>query len=131
MHCTRKTISSDPVARAEGWRWYDGLTQGGKHLVDVVCPVCAGATEAATDERWNVGCTTCSWSHEEDRWEGDEPLLNAKEARSLAFDHQCEPELWIRSPDGTEYRPDDFDHDGKLRKADPDRVLHALAAVTS
>lgn len=125
-HCTRSTNSSDAVARAEGWRWYDGPTMGGKRLVDVVCPFCAGA-RIATDakESWNAGCETCGWTFAGDHWDDDdEPLRDARDAREVALDHECEPERWITAPDGRRFSPDDFDRNGKLRK----RLVGAGAA---
>jgi hypothetical protein len=88
---------------------------GGGHLVDVACPRCTGLATpevAAKQSWWGAGCETCGWYFDDE----DEPLLNASDARLVALDHQCEPEPWIRHPDGREFSPDDFDHDGKLRK---------------
>lgn len=116
-HCYRNTMSNDAGARAQGWRWYDGPTLGGGHLSDVVCPVCAGtATPEVASAEWRVGCNTCEWEFEPFDDSDDEKLLTGKAANSVADDHECEPDVWIRPP-GTDrdYRTSDFDRDGNLR----------------
>lgn len=114
-HCKRFTTrSSDDVARAQGWRWYDGPTVGGGHLVDVVCPVCSGHAEPEVAE-WLVGCRTCDWQYEP--WDPDERILTGKQALNVLDGHECEPELWIR-PSGSDvdYRREAFDYKtGELR----------------
>jgi hypothetical protein len=111
-HCPRTTQVQDAVARAQGWRWYDGPTLGGGHLSDVVCPYCAGtATEPDPAEEWHVGCRTCDWDSAED---GDR-IINGKDAVSAARFHECEPEVWIRPPGADrDYTDWDFDRDGNL-----------------
>lgn len=112
-HCNIATRSSDDVARAKGWRWYSGPTQGGGHLDDVVCPACSGRGEPALLQ-WQVGCRTCGWEHE--AWDEDERITDGKSALSVLDYHECEPELWIRPPGADmDYRPSAFDRDGNLR----------------
>lgn len=41
-HCPRLTRLSRANARNSGWRFYDGTTEGGKELHDVICNVCTG-----------------------------------------------------------------------------------------
>lgn len=103
-HCSASTRSSVDVARMAGWRMFDGTTQGGKPLNDVVCPSCAGTapdSEAANaGPSWRVRCSTCDWMYED---EYDEGPLDAKAARSLAYDHQCEPYVQIAPPSGDQW----------------------------
>lgn len=112
-HCPRFTRSSDEVARVQGWRWYDGPTQGGGHLSDVVCPVCAGYAEPESEE-WIVGCRTCDWESIAD--DADDRILTGKDAIATTRMHECEPDLWIRPPGSdVDYHPFAFDRDGELR----------------
>lgn len=43
---------------------------------------------------WGVSCTTCGWQSDEDR---DGPL-DADDARRLADDHMCEPDVHLEPP---------------------------------
>jgi hypothetical protein len=48
---------------------------------------------AHADQEWAVGCYTCGWEDD------DEPILSKKEAQSVAFEHECEADTWIMSPE--------------------------------
>lgn len=114
-HCLNTTRSSRDVARVTGWRMWSGTTEGGKQVDDVVCPTCAGTTPADdAPKSFQVRCQTCDWD-----WiaeDGEEPL-DARSAKDMADDHQCEPDVTIVAPDGTEYRPRDLNRDGSLRQS--------------
>lgn len=93
-HCGREGKSSESVLRVQGWRLFNGESQTGKPLNDVVCPTCAGtATEPLPG--WRVGCHTCFWEWED---EYDEGPLSKKDAQSIADDHECEPDTWVAPP---------------------------------
>jgi hypothetical protein len=112
-HCPRQTLSTDPVAWHLGWRWFNGTTQGGQELQDVLCPGChRGQTST-----WNVECRTCWWAFSSDDFEpGAVPLATARDAVPLAREHRCEPDMWIFDPDGNGKALDAYDRDGNLRK---------------
>lgn len=101
-HCTATTTASESDARALGWRWYEGPSQTGKPISDVVCPECAGdfsrtLSRYEDDEPgWAVGCRTCGWEYDAE-FDGD-PLRTEREAMNEADDHRCEPETWTRAP---------------------------------
>lgn len=44
---------------------------------------------------WSVRCVTCNWEWEDDYNEGP---LDEAEAKRLADDHECEPEVQVRAP---------------------------------
>lgn len=98
-NCPAHTRSSLDVARALGWRVWDGESVTGKSLTVRICPQCAGGH--AGDEKpppagsWRVGCDTCDWEWED---EYDEGPLTEKDARRLADDHECEPSTWVKPP---------------------------------
>lgn len=108
-HCGRSGgMTSVEVLRAGGWRLFEGVSQTGKPLSDVVCPWCAGTVETPPPG-WKVRCRTCDWEYED---EDDEPL-DAKPAKQVARDHECEP--WVEiSPPGSERwgGPSWFNNDG-------------------
>lgn len=131
-HCPRSTYSSLDVARMEGWRLFNGVSQTGKHLDDVVCPVCAGTNEPPEPrpEGWVVACRTCEWQSNEDP---DDPdlfaELTAKDAKWLAREHRCEKWMEIRPPGNTTwYPPDSINDDGSL-VADP-RLAEFAKAIS-
>lgn len=64
---------------------------------------------------WQIRCNTCDWEYDpEDEW-GDIPI-DAKAAKRIADDHECEPWVEIRSPgDGSWRRPSRFNDDGTVR----------------
>lgn len=49
---------------------------------------------------WRVRCKTCTWEWGEDDEEG---VLDAKEAKQVAQDHDCEPWVQISPPDGDDW----------------------------
>jgi hypothetical protein len=101
-HCNRRTYSSRDVARAEGWRTFQGKSVTGKDLDDVICPICSGtATPVDAGEVWTVGCSTCDWVSTED---DDEPILDAPDAMAVATDHRCQPKVYIVDPQGIRSR---------------------------
>ena len=117
-HCPSSTGSTLDAARMLGWRMFQGVSQTGKPLDDVVCPTCAGtASEPDAPESWSVRCLACDWCSDDDGPD-EEPLLSAKDAYSLGYDHECEPEIELRAPDaGARWeRLDDFNRDGTLRR---------------
>jgi hypothetical protein len=115
-HCPRQTASTDAVAWASGWRWFQGTTQGGNDLDDVLCPCCAGI-KSPEENPWYVGCYTCDWDFMSDDFEpGDQVLTTAADAVALGRDHQCGPDIWIEDPDHKVRRLGDFDNMGNLRR---------------
>lgn len=107
-HCRREagTAWADKDAlRAAGWRVYDGPSMTGKELHLLVCPWCAGTTDAIDPEtHWRVGCASCDWEYDPDDDDnvGDrtEPLGEA-EADRIAADHWCSPQIWTQRPKRT------------------------------
>lgn len=115
-HCPRRIDSTDDVARAAGWRWYSGPTVGGGHLNDVVCPVCAGVADPEALAIWEVTCETCDWSSVDD--EG-ERITTAVDAVTTGQDHECEPVIRVKTPEGKFHNLGEFKNDGTLRSAVP------------
>ena len=114
-HCGASSLSSDDVARLQGWRWYRGESITGKPIEDVVCPACAGFADPEAAKVWTVGCRTCHWQYEP--FEDDDEIRSGVRAVDLAHDHDCEPDVYITMPnDPTEYEPYDFNRDGTLRR---------------
>lgn len=102
-HCDARTNSSPAVARAAGWRMFDGVSQTGKPLSDVVCPSCAGEVDAnqlIRAKSWDVMCDLCDWTYSEVDNDDFEPLLSEKEAKQVARDHECTPLLRLKPPHG-------------------------------
>lgn len=96
-HCSRSTPMSERNARHSGWRVWRGVTLGGQEKEDIVCPACVGdVPEGEKPVGWSVGCLTCDWEWEDEYDEG--PLTEA-DAKSMASDHECEPETYTISPD--------------------------------
>ena len=119
-HCAASTRSSMDVARAEGWRFFQGKSVTGKDLDDTVCPACAGTANdddsAAATKSWRVTCSTCDWSTEDDR-DDDGEILDAKAAKSMADFHECEKQVQIAPPSGDKwYDPFYVNDDGSIRK---------------
>lgn len=115
-HCPTKTHSTEDVARHIGWRIWRGTTIGGKDAEDVVCPVCAGNAEPPEKEApgWRVRCNTCDWERED---EYDEGPLTPKEAKYMARDHECEPQVEIAPPTGDTWYADwQVKDDGSLHE---------------
>jgi hypothetical protein len=113
-HCPSTTASSPDAARMLGWRMFKGVSQTGKPLDDVVCPGCAGTTPITEDKpaspSWRVRCNTCYWEWED---EFDEGPLSPKDAKSMAHDHECEPEVEIAPPSGEKwFHPYDVSDEG-------------------
>jgi hypothetical protein len=102
-HCRREAVwPLNDMLRAAGWRIYDGPSLTGKELHLLVCPWCAGTTDAVDPEtHWRVGCSSCEWvydpAEDEERIDRNEPLTKA-EAQKLAEDHWCQPSTWIDHP---------------------------------
>lgn len=132
-HCPGSTYSSLDVARLVGWRVWSGITVGGKHVEDVVCPRCAG-TEVPPEpkpEGWHVRCKTCDWDSREDAdMQGDEPL-DAANAKLLAREHRCDPLVELCPPGGSDtwYGHTQIRPDGSLR--DDPRAASPLASPFS
>jgi hypothetical protein len=123
-HCDQSTRSSLDVARMDGWRLFKGVSLTGKPLNDVVCPRCADTAKPPNPEpTWSVRCNTCDWEWEDEYGEGP---LGAKEAKRMADDHECDPEMEIQSPDGGWHKPWSVNGDGSL-KDDP-RAANAVAS---
>ena len=100
-HCGVTTKRTEQQARAVGWRMFDGVSQTGKPLSDVVCPTCSGAERPPVEGSWNVQCTSCGWEYLEgldDDTEADELLHTEQEAKDVAKDHDCEPEFRLMPP---------------------------------
>ena len=120
-HCARSTISTPDVARASGWRMFQGLSQTGKELDDVVCPSCSGHEVPIQQvPSWVVECH-CEWSSHEDWQPGDTPLLTAYEAMKFSRDHKCEPEFKFISPEGKTYRSWDAEFQQEVQDTTPKR----------
>lgn len=116
-HCANTTRSSRDVARIQGWRFFEGTSQTGKPLTDVVCPTCSGRGEKKEESgaEWVVHCRTCDWRSDEGDPD-DEPITDGKHARDIAGDHECEPDVVIRMPGDDRWRTEwDFNRDGTLR----------------
>ena len=113
-HCPAVTCSTFDAARMLGWRFFTGKSVTGKEINDVVCPACAGNAEPPEKKpTWRVGCRTCDWEWED---EYDEGALTAKDAKHMANDHECEPDVWIAPPSGdAKYDPYKVNDDGSLR----------------
>ena len=102
--CGATTNAAVDVARAAGWRIWDGQSVTGKDIQARVCPVCAGGRdgeEPPKAEAWRVGCRTCDWEFEDEYNEGP---LTEKDARSMASDHECEPDTWVKPPETLDER---------------------------
>lgn len=112
-HCARSTASSASIARHLGWRMFSGVSLTGKPLEDVVCPWCAGtAPESELVPTWRVRCRTCDWEYDHEDGEGP---LDAKAAKQLARDHQCEPWIEIGPPNDDRWLPErSVNNDGSL-----------------
>jgi hypothetical protein len=113
-HCPSSTYNSVDVARISGWRMFTGKSLTGKPLDDVVCPKCAGTERPADEEpSWSVRCNTCDWVWEDEYGEGP---LDARAARNLASDHECEPWVEIAPPNSEQWiSPNNVNDDGSLR----------------
>jgi rubredoxin len=86
------------VARADGWRYFKGKSVTGKDLDDVICPACAGTAKPEPDgleKSWRVRCETCDWSYDEGWEPGDDLIVDARDAKSVADDHRCQRVLRI------------------------------------
>jgi hypothetical protein len=110
-HCVASTSSSLDVARVAGWRFFTGKSQTGKDLDDTVCPSCAGFPKTP-ETGWRVGCHTCDWVWQDEYNEGP---LAPKEAKGMANDHECEPDVWIAPPSGDrKFQSYEVNDDGSL-----------------
>lgn len=116
-HCPTTTTTSVDVARVLGWRFFQGQSVTGKPLDDDVCPACAGtaAPPEAPKPSWRVGCHTCDWVWEDEYNEGP---LDPEQAKRMADDHECEPEVWVGPPTGDErYAPWQVNKDGSIKES--------------
>jgi hypothetical protein len=60
---------------------------------------------------WEVCCHTCHWE-----WEDDEGPLDVKQAKEMARDHECQPEVQILPPDSSRWIDPFFvNDDGTVR----------------
>jgi hypothetical protein len=129
-HCVASTRSSLDVARAAGWRMFTGVSVTGKPLDDVVCPACAGTADPEdAPQGWRVRCNTCDWEYEDD----DDGPLSPAEARQMAYDHECEPEVRLAPPSGDRwYLTYELDRAGNIIDRQPARPVETInAAVLS
>lgn len=68
---------------------------------------------------WSVSCSTCHWVSEDD----DSPLSVA-DAKRMADDHECEPEMSIRNPaTGVWHATWLVNDDGTVRDVSPKRAV--------
>lgn len=89
-----------------------------------VAPFCRGhcVGDGPQPPSWSVRCHTCDWWWDE---EEDEGPLDAKAAKSMARDHECEPEVQIAPPDSERWvDPFWVNDDGTIR----DSTRRATAA---
>jgi hypothetical protein len=129
-HCPSTTRSTNDAARMLGWRMFQGVSQTGKLLDDVVCPSCAGTARVPdVPETWSVRCATCDWSSE-DGDPDDYEAMSAKDAVACGHDHECEPWIELKSPaEGAKWTPiEAFNRDGSLRRP-PDAELPSPFAL--
>ncbi|MGN9802026.1 hypothetical protein [Micromonospora sp. L32] len=56
---------------------------------------CYGCGPKYDGPTWSVRCTTCDWDWQDDF---DEGPLDVEAARSMARDHECEPNVQLRPP---------------------------------
>lgn len=94
--CGASSMSSLDAARLSGWRIWDGESQTGKPMQVRICPGCAGDENAPAEPSWRVGCRSCDWEYY-DEDDSDGPLAE-KDARQMARDHECEPDVWVKPP---------------------------------
>ena len=116
-HCPATTASNESTARVLGWRLFDGPSQTGKALSDVVCPRCAGTVQPEPEAFWTVRCNTCHWESDYD--DEDEAPSTAAEAVYLGRGNECEPdvELLAPEPDSKWMGLNAFNRDGTSRLA--------------
>lgn len=84
-----------------------------RELVPTLVNRCWGRCNPSTPQPppWRVQCHTCGWVWEDEEDEG----CDAKEAKQLALEHECEPEVTIAPSDGdTWYLPYEVKDDGTL-----------------
>lgn len=123
-HCTRTTRSSETVARLQGWRFFSGLSQTGKQLDTVLCPVHSGqGTEDTYVATWIVRCSICNWDTEEDKDQYDPLILTAYEAKMAAGYHTCEPLFEFIRPDGRVFHEKDPDFLSEVNETTPHKGL--------
>ena len=93
-NCGRTNGSSTEVARAFGWRLWEGVTVGGKHSKVNLCSACVGHKSDSddADPGFGVECRACGWVWEDEHEEGP---LSEKDARQMACDHECEPDTRV------------------------------------
>lgn len=119
-HCTRTTRSSEAVARLQGWRFFSGVSQTGKQLNDVLCPVHSGRQEEmALIPSWVVHCVNCEWDTDLERELDDPPILTAYEAELAARYHICEPVFEFIRPDSRVFRQNDPDFQAEVNETTP------------
>jgi len=116
-HCPAVLRAGEEEARVRGWRIWRGTTIGGEEREDVVCAGCAGNASPEDEQEgpgWRVYCRTCHWEYDED----EDETLTPKEAKQVAYDHHCDPEVEIAPPAGDKwYDPFHVNDDGTLRES--------------
>jgi hypothetical protein len=77
------------------------------------CPKWKADCSEPDQPGWDVRCHTCGWQWEDDNEEGP---MDAKRARDLADDHECEPEVQVCPPGETRWMPPHYiNRDGTWR----------------
>jgi hypothetical protein len=94
---------SDEMARAVGWRIWDGETLGGKEVSVRLCPVCAGT--ATPDQEvellsYAAGCHTCGADMADESREKPGHVFTQEEAEEWRDYHRCEADTYITKPPG-------------------------------
>ena len=76
---------------------------------------CSG--DGPEPKSWSVRCNTCDWYWEDEYGEGP---LDAKNAKQMARDHECEPHVELAAPDSDLWiSPHLVDDDGTVREPEP------------
>lgn len=97
--------AAELVVAAAGIDWTrDSKTVGTDETVRVLAlnilhevPYCERRCDNAYDgPSWRVRCDTCRWEWEDEYNEGP---LDAKAAKQVAREHECEPEVYLSPPD--------------------------------
>ena len=85
------TRLTEAGARNMGWRFFRGLSQTGKPLDDVICPVCSDRGPEPDVPSWDIRCRACGWLYLEQYFgeEPDIPVIDVRDAlKALAEHHE-------------------------------------------
>lgn len=113
-HCATHVREAVDLLTATGFDWTrdkEALLADKDRLAALVIPprrLCGNIHTGCPGDPdpWQIRCNTCDWEYDpEDGEHGGWVPTTAKEARSIADDHECDPWLEIKAPNTDKWQP--------------------------